>query len=103
MKTKVDRNRGRRFDSSPNLWYDPPMKGPDLDRERSEMRLTIAEFLKFYNDGLPEGFPRASTSVLKEFCAAYPDLFKSGDSWSLDQHRKKLMDWLPMHVRSMAQ
>ena len=78
------------------------MKGPDLDRERSEKRLTLAEFLKSYNADLPEGFPRASLPLLKEFAKRYPELFKLGITWSLDQHRKKLMDWLPMRMRNSA-
>ncbi len=78
------------------------MKGPDLDRERSEKKLTSAEFLKSYNADLPAEFPRASLPILKEFAKKYPELFKLGDAWSLDQHRKKLMDWLPMHMRSFS-
>lgn len=79
------------------------MKGLDLDKERSEQRLSVGEFLKFYNDGLPAEFPRASLPILKEFNKKYPELFKAGNSWSLDQHRKKLIDWLPMYLRSAAQ
>ncbi|MDO8572637.1 MAG: hypothetical protein Q7S11_02580 [bacterium] len=44
---------------------------------------------------MPEGFPRASTALLKKFQSAHAMLFKNGDLWSLEQHRKKLMDWLP--------
>ncbi|MDB5264549.1 MAG: hypothetical protein JWN64_120 [Parcubacteria group bacterium] len=79
------------------------MKGVDVDRERSEKKLSIAEFLKFYNAELPAEFPHASLPILKEFSKKYPELFKISDTWSLDQHRKKLMDWLPMHLRSAAQ
>ncbi len=79
------------------------MKGPDLDRERSEKRLTIAAFLKSYNEDIPAGFPRASLPLLRQFARIYPELFKTGTTWSLDQHRKKLMDWLPMHIRSLSQ
>lgn len=73
------------------------MRTPDLDRERSERRLTLGLFLKAYNEDLPATFPRASTSLLRQFRAAYPTLFKEPDIWSLDQHRKKLMDWLRTH------
>lgn len=75
------------------------MKGPDLDRERSEKECTLKEFLTLYNEGLPTGYPRASASLLREFSAAYPALFK-GDIWSLGQHRKRVMDWLPTHGRA---
>jgi hypothetical protein len=74
------------------------MKGPDLDRERSEKERSLKEFLALYNEGLPPGYPRASAQLLKQFSAAYPALFK-GEVWSLGQHRKRLMDWLPAHVR----
>ena len=78
------------------------MRGPDLDRENSERRLTLAEFLAAYNIGLPTGFPRASTPLLRVFSQKYPDFFKNSELWSLDQHRKKVMDWLPNHLRASA-
>ena len=74
------------------------MRGPDLDRERSEKKLSIQEFLSSYNDGLPAQFPRASLPILTLFAKNYPELFKKA-GWSLDQHRKKVMDWLPTHLR----
>jgi len=76
------------------------MRGPDLDKEYSEKKLTLPEFLSAYNAGLPTGFPRASAALLRAFCAKFPDFFKRGDIWSLDQHRKKVMDWLPGHLRA---
>lgn len=77
------------------------MKARDLDRERSEKKLTIAEFLKTYNQGLPSGFPKASLSLLEEYRVRYKGLFKGHGMWSLDLHRKKFMDWLPMHLKSL--
>ena len=64
----------------------------------NEMPISLSEFLGSYNKNMPEGFPRATVSLLKKFQEAHPVLFKHGDSWSLDQHRKKLMDWLPRHM-----
>lgn len=61
----------------------------------SEMRMTLADFLKSYNKTLPAGFPKASTALLKKYKEAHPLFFKHGDSWSLDEHRKKIVDWLP--------
>lgn len=69
------------------------MKTPDLDRERSEKSRSLAEFLKLYNEGLPDVFPRASARLLEEFKDTHADIFKAG-SWSLELHRKKVMDWL---------
>lgn len=76
------------------------MKGPDLDKAYSEKRLSLPEFLTTYNAGLPPEFPRASAAMLKVFSSKYPDFFRKGDGWSLDQHRKKVMDWLPNYMRS---
>ena len=55
------------------------------------------EFLKSYNKNIPTGFVHASSVLLQEFRKEHPTLFKRGDLWSLDQHRKKLMDWLFRH------
>lgn len=77
------------------------MRTPDIDKERCERKLTLAQFLKAYNEGLPEGFPRATSELLKEYRKHNPAQFKPSGKWSLDQHRKKFMDWLPMHLRSV--
>jgi len=79
------------------------MKAPDLDRERSEKKLALTDFLKYYNEDLPSEFPRASLPFLREFRKTYPGLFKGEDSWSLDQHRKKFMDWRPQRIGSLNQ
>ena len=78
------------------------MKGPDLDRERSEKKLSLPEFLAAYNKDLPSQFPRASASLLKIFSERHPEFFKRDSNWSLDQHRKKVMDWLPGHIRATS-
>jgi hypothetical protein len=75
------------------------MRLPDLDRERSEKSLSLSEFLKSYNEGLPLEFPRASLALLREFKVAHAALFKNSDSWSLDQHRKVVMNWLPSRCK----
>jgi hypothetical protein len=75
------------------------MRGPDLDKERSEQSRSLPEFLKLYNEKLPDIFPRASTSLLEEFKSTHSTLFKNG-VWSLDLHRKKVMDWLRSRVAS---
>ena len=73
------------------------MKAPDLDKERSEKSHTLAEFLKLYNENLPLPFPRVSVAQLIKFRSAHPGFFKSYDVWSLDLHRKKVMDWLQLN------
>lgn len=76
------------------------MKAPDIDKERSERKIPLEDFLKTYNKGLPKGFPRASHTSLEEYRKSYPSQFKDG-LWSLDLHRKKFMDWLPQYIKSL--
>lgn len=63
----------------------------------SEMRISLADFLKSYNQNMPASFPRVSVTMLKKFKDEHPLLFKHGNLWSLDEHRKKIIDWLPLH------
>jgi hypothetical protein len=77
------------------------MKAPDPDRVRSERQLSEREFLATYNENLPAQFPKATPGLLKVYRERYPGQFKE-DIWSLDQHRKKFMDWLPMHLKALA-
>jgi hypothetical protein len=77
------------------------MKGPDLDKERSEKKHTLADFMKIYNADLPAQFPHASSALLQQYKKVYPSQFKDG-FWSLDLHRKKFMDWLTMHLKSIG-
>jgi len=79
------------------------MKTRDLDRERSEKVRSLTDFVERYNENLPAAFPRASTTILGEFRKTYPALFKKDNgAWSLDIHRKKVMDWLPQYLKSLS-
>ena len=78
------------------------MKPLDPIKERGEKKLSPNDFIIFYNENLPLKFPRASKPFLREFKKTYPKLFKENNAWSLDQHRKKFMDWLPQHIRSLS-
>lgn len=66
--------------------------------EISQMQISISEFLEAFNKNMPAGFPRATTPLLKKFKDAHQALFKNGDLWSLEQHRKKMIDWLPRNI-----
>lgn len=72
----------------------------DGDRiKESEMRISITDFLASFNKNMPKGFPLVTPALLKKFQDAHPMLFKDGNvTWSLDQHRKKLIDWLPRNL-----
>jgi hypothetical protein len=76
------------------------MKSKDENKEWAEKKLSISDFLKCYNQNLPSGLPNASLNLLKEFKKTYPALFDSDNSWSLDKHRKKFMDWPTQRTRS---
>jgi hypothetical protein len=67
----------------------------------SEARVPLADFLKSYNKGLPKGFPRSSTALLKKYKVLHPLFFKHGDLWSLDEHRKKVLDWIPQELEAV--
>lgn len=69
------------------------MKAFDVDKERSEKSRTLAEFLKLYNENLPLSLPRATVGLLEEFRSTHSSFFKSNE-WTLELHRKKVMDWL---------
>lgn len=60
--------------------------------------IPVAEFLESYNKNMPAGWPLATAALLQKFRDAHTALFTHGDLWSLDQHRKKLMDWLPRNT-----
>ena len=71
------------------------MKREDPILKQNQTKTTPEVFLEAYNKSIPESFPKASTKSLKAFQAAHPAIFKSGGEWSIELHRKKLMDWLP--------
>lgn len=71
----------------------------DTFYELNQVLVTRAAFMRAYNENMPIGFPHVTLSLLKKFQDAHPTLFKHGDAWSLDRHRKKLMDWLPQNSR----
>lgn len=59
------------------------------------MQISLSDFLKSYNANMPPAFPSATVALLERFREAHQMLFKHGDLWSLDLHRKKVFDWLP--------
>ena len=67
----------------------------DKEQQRiNEAPVTLAAFLKGYNKNISTNFPRASVAMLKKFQETHPALFNGKDGWSIDKHRKKLIDWL---------
>lgn len=76
-----------------------PVKLRDMERERSEQKLSLHDFLVEYNATVPDSFPKATESLLIEFRDSHESLFKDSNDWTLGVHRKKLMDWLPLQAR----
>lgn len=74
-------------------YYINKMKNKEL--ELNQVRTSLAVFMESYNKSIPVSFPRASVKILKQFQTLHPVLFKHSDEWSIDKHRKKVMDWLP--------
>ena len=71
------------------------MKNSREELEASQKKLPLLVFLQSYNDNMPQSLPRASVALLEKFKEEHLTLFKPDNLWSLDLHRKKLIDWLP--------
>ncbi|OGZ05469.1 MAG: hypothetical protein A2942_01125 [Candidatus Lloydbacteria bacterium RIFCSPLOWO2_01_FULL_50_20] len=71
------------------------MKNNKTEIKEYEKQISISDFLRSYNQNMPATFPRATMLLLNKFREAHAGLFKHGDFWSLDLHRKKLIEWLP--------
>jgi hypothetical protein len=65
--------------------------------KRNQIETPLLAFMESYNKSIPADFPHPSVKILKAFQALHPMLFKHGDEWSIDKHRKRLMDWLPSY------
>jgi hypothetical protein len=75
------------------------MKKHSPDPKENEVHISPSDFLKSFNAHMPESFPRVTNSLLQKFRESHEGLFlKSGELWSLDLHRKKLIDWLPRNM-----
>ncbi len=72
----------------------------NLEQEINQVVVSTAGFLESYNKVLPKGFPEASIKNLEQFYRAHPLLFKDGHKWSIDRHRKRVMDWLSSYHES---
>ncbi len=55
---------------------------------------STADFVEYYNRNVPEVFPRATVKAVEKFKETHPTLFKRNGEWTIEKHRKKLMDWL---------
>ncbi len=74
------------------------MKKGDQDIRPYEMHVPLEDFRKSFNESMPEGFPRVSLEQLTRFKTEHTTLFKHGNLWSSDLHRKRIIDWLPRNL-----
>ena len=65
-----------------------------------DVQLSLTDFVQSYNENMPSGYALASEEQLLEFKGTHVSLFKNGDMWSIDQHRKRIIDWLPQFNRA---
>ena len=73
------------------------MKSKSPELEQNQAITSLAVFIGNYNGSIPKGFPSATVRALKQFQITHPRLFKKDNEWSIDKHRKRLMDWLSSH------
>ena len=64
----------------------------------SELPMSEAEFLASYNANMPEGYPHVSLAIMEKFKLVHQNLFKGKSIWSLDHHRKRMIEWLPQNL-----
>lgn len=74
------------------------MKKPPRPTPAYELPMSEAEFIESYNRNMPEGYPKVSVMVMEKFKEAHASLFKGKGFWSLDQHRKRMIEWLPQNL-----
>ena len=65
------------------------------EQEVNFVGMTMPEFLVYYNKSTPEAMPRATKESLAEFKTTHSSLFDEGGLWTIDKHRRRVMDWLP--------
>ena len=70
------------------------MKSKSNKFEQNQVITSPVVFIENYNKSIPKNFPRATSRALKDFQITHSTLFKKFDDWSIEKHRKRLMDWL---------
>lgn len=73
------------------------MKRTHKDLEINQENTSLSVFMGEYNVTIPASFPHATIKILKHFQTTHPALFNGIDTWSIDKHRKRFMDWALSH------
>lgn len=67
------------------------------EQEVNFVGMTLDEFQTYYNKATPLAMPRATKEALVEFQTTHSSLFDEGGLWTIDKHRRRVMDWLPSY------
>lgn len=67
------------------------------EQEKNFIENSLAVFLEYYNKNIPASFPQATVDALEQFQATHTVLFDEKKTWTIDKHRRRLMDWLPSY------
>ena len=68
--------------------------------EKNEVHLeplTALEFLESYNQNMPPDYPQVTMEMMDKFRTSHANLFKDKNTWTLDSHRKRMIEWLRYH------
>lgn len=64
----------------------------------NEVPLSATEFKESFNQNMPAGYPHVTLEIMDKFRFAHPNLFKKPNVWTLDLHRKRMIEWLPQNI-----
>ena len=67
------------------------------EQEKNFVETTLGAFVEYYNQNIPESFPQATEAALLQFQETHAVLFDDKKTWTIDKHRRRLMDWLPSY------
>jgi len=78
-----------------NLCYTRSVKNNHKkEQEVNFVGLSLAEFINYYNKNTPVAMPRATKEALLAFQVSHPTIFEKSGLWTIDKHRRRVMDWL---------
>jgi hypothetical protein len=67
------------------------------EQEKNFIETSLNTFIQYYNQNIPESFPQATVAALEQFQATHAVLFDDKKTWTIDKHRRRVMDWLPSY------
>jgi hypothetical protein len=67
------------------------------EQEVNFVENSLSKFIEYYNQNIPASYPRATVAALEQFQVTHAILFDDKKTWTIDKHRRRLMDWLPSY------